>query len=163
MILKETCSPKGGDGKRMVPRLLIVSRTKYKTKHLPSTGARTVTVYARIMAGQENPRSATKPFGLVHQTLARQGSKSYVARQRRKGHRNALVAFPKTTDHFRVIHMTVVRSSSQHTAVANGDLVVMAGAQVRHGCGTVESGDRYVLVEFYDVVASKKRSRAQCV
>ena len=46
--------------------------------------------------------------------------------------------------------------------VNGGDLVVMAGSQIKHGCGamqTLQSGNRYASVEFYHVVANKKRSR----
>jgi hypothetical protein len=39
----------------------------------------------------------------------------------------------------------------RRVGVGDGDLVVMAGSQLRHGCGAISEGSRYVLVAFYDL------------
>ena len=45
-----------------------------------------------------------------------------------------------------------VGSQVASVAVKQGDIVVMCGSRIRHGCGKLLSGDRYALVGFHDLV-----------
>lgn len=53
------------------------------------------------------------------------------------------------------------KSGKVHSVpVSDGDIVVMCGSRIKHGCRDIKSGVRYVLIEFYDLDTSvpfKKR------
>ena len=54
----------------------------------------------------------------------------------------------------------VLHGSTKQLSVYDGDLVIMAGSQLRHGCGPLTGGSRYVFVQFYDMEPRHKRKWA---